>query len=51
MVNEKLAKSPVLDRIVSAVREASSSKGCANGWHTDAHTDSGSSWHGDAWKG
>ena len=50
-MKENLAKSPALDRIVSAVRNASERKDRVKSWHTDAHTDSGSSWHGDAWKG
>lgn len=50
-MKEKLAKSPALDRIVSAVRNASERKDHAKDWHIDAHTDGGGGWHTDAWQG
>ena len=50
-MKETLARSPALDRIVEAVRNASESKKRVKSWHIDAHTDSGGGWHSDAWKG
>lgn len=43
--------SPALDRIVNAIRDRTARSNTAQEWHTDAHTDSGGSWHSDAWKG
>lgn len=51
IMQKQKKSSPALDRIVNTIRDRAAHSGTAQEWHIDAHTDSGGSWHGDAWKG